>query len=565
MAAARALHNLNGKSKLGEVTHLGGNSGGSFFTNQFLFSKGFFDNVTDAAIPLDVVVTDWLATHVAALRGLMEKNGPLQKEFGSIGLLKPENGCAGLNFLQMDLVFPALSKAAKFPLRWLPLVAAAVLKHSLGEQLPAGSTTYADVNSTLPGVTMVSQVALPPDAWTSHNQAIGHTNISSLYAKLKNGSIVDFAASGRAVPAAFVTGGPGKHGWEYSTDIESLLIAPKCPFKHDPIFKRCSKPPYEPVEFAPLPLPPNPLIAEVVAASGGATGFAASPSAYGSVAHKFEKYVTKGLGILTKPVWDKVISCWPYGAQILSPPMLPPHSSVAESEDNVPYRYMDGGYAENTALPMTLAKVQQDCKGGVLDCSEPIRLILVNDGNISTNHTGPSCCTAKDPLKSLFHDPSRPVGSYVNGMVSTVQVPVQTVFAEEFPDVSDWKQYNEFPSKRKVHPLNPASHEWVQENIKSMTWSGILTTVDNQQFGVSGGQKVHLLIFSLEVPGIIWPGLFDPDQTELVSPGHLRLADGAVMKDADLIAGHAPMAKAQAEAVVPVLEEFFAAGRVVYV
>lgn len=87
-----------------------------------------------------------------------------------------------------------------------------------------------------------------------------------------------------------------------------------------------------------------------------------------------------------------------------------------------------------------------------------------------------------------------------------------------------------------------------------MEWP--LTTVENKHFGVKAGQKVHLLVFSLEIPGIIFPGLGDPEQTQLVSPGHLRIADGAVMQDADLIAGHAPMAKSQANAVVPVLEAF---------
>lgn len=149
-------------------------------------------------------------------------------------------------------------------------------------------------------------------------------------------------------------------------------------------------------------------------------------------------------------------------------------------------------------------------------------------------------------------------------MVDTVMVPVQTIFAEPFPAVSEWKQYNEFPSKRKAHLLSMKS-EWVEQNIKSMYWSGFLTTVENVHFGVKGGQKVHLLVFSLEIPGVIWPGLGDPEQTQLVSPGHLRLADGAVMQDADLIAGHAPMAKAQTKAVAPVLESFLNPSNVAYV
>lgn len=237
----------------------------------------------------------------------------------------------------------------------------------------------------------------------------------------------------------------------------------------------------------------------------------------------------------------------------------------------MPFRYLDGGYAENTALPMTLSKAQQDCEAGVLDCSNSIQLILVNDGNITANHTGPSCCTAKDPLKSLFYDPATPVGTFVPGMVDSVMVPVQTIFAEPFPALSEWKQYSEFPSKRCTSKLSHSllfgckKGDWVEQNIKSMTWSGILTTVENAHFGVKGGQKVNLLVFSLEIPGVIFPGLGDPEQTQQISPGHLRIADGAVMKDADLIAGHAPMAKAQAAAVSSVLESFLNPSEVAYV
>jgi len=558
MALARALRHLNGKDELSSVTHIGGNSGGSFFGNQFMHSKAFFDNVTDASLPLDTVVTDWLATHVAALQGLMVKNGPLQKEFGSIALDKAESQCGLLNIAQMDAVFPLLSKAAKYPLRWLPLVAAAVLKNSIGDK--AASATYADLNHTLPGVSLVSQITLPPNAWTSYNEDAKHTNIASLHATMKDGSTVSFADESRALPIAFVSEGPEKHGWLYNSDIANLSMVHECPYKGWSASK-CKSAPYMPAEKVPFPLPEHPLVAEVTAASGGSTGFAGSPSVYGSIAAKFLKAVTKGAGVLLKPLLEKVVDCWPYGSEVLSPPMMRPQTTVAQAETDAPYRYLDGGYAENTALPMTLAKAQRDCEAGVLDCTAPIQLILVNDGNISSHHTGFGTVSSRDPLRSLFSDPEVPVGTFVDGMAGSVKVPVQSVFAEPFPAISEWKQYNEFPSKRK---LGLFGKTWVQQNIKSMAWSGVLTTVENPHFGVKAGQKVHLLVFSLEIPGIIFPGLGDPDQTQLASPGHLRIADGAVMEDADLIAGHAPMAKAQANAMVPVLEEFLHPTGVVY-
>lgn len=482
----------------------------------------------------------------------MIEGGALQKEFGSIHLLKPESGCAGLDIIQMDLVFPLLSKAAKYPLRWLPWVAAAVLKHSLAD-VHVDTTTFSDVNMTLPNVSHISQLTLPPDAWTSHNKDARNTNVSSLRARMTDGSLFDFSEKKHALPIAFVTEGPGKHSWHYDSNVASLLTVAKCPYTG--LFDRheCKAPPYSPAETTPLPLPANPLIAEITAGSGASTGFAGSPTAYNAIAQKFEKWITKGIGKLSKPLWDKVIKCWPYGAQILSPPMVQPQTSVSHSEDDVPYRYMDGGYAENTGLPMTLAKIQRDCDAQRLDCSRPVQVMLVNDGNISADHNGPSCCQARDPLKSLFADPAAPVGTFVSGMFDTFMVPSQTIFAEAFPSVNEWRKYLSFPSKQKI------SNHWVEQDIESMTWSGIVTTVDNPHFGIRGGQKINLLVFSLQIPGIIFPGLGDAEQTKMVSPGHLRIADGAVMEDADLIAGHAPMARAQVEAMRPVLSTFLPA------
>jgi len=514
---------------------------------------------------LDTVVTDWLAVHVAALRELTQKRihpSHLQKEFGSVDLVQPESGCEGIDIPQRA-IFHKLFEAARFPARWLPMVGAAVLKHSLGNK-SAANATFADINHTLPGVSLVTQMALPPDAWTLYDKTAGHTNVSALYATQKDGRQVDFVKEKLALPLAFVSEGPGKQEWLYNSDLTSLSIAHKCVYKGIFSKKKCNNPPYQPPQMKPLALPKNPLIAEVTAATGGAAGFAGSPTMYYTIARKFEHWFTKGAGIISKPYWDKLISCWPYGAQVLSPPMVPEGTSIPEAEENVIFRLLDGGYAENTALPMTLAKVQADCEAGKLDCSEPIRLILVNDGNVTSHTTGPSCCRAKDPLKSLFTDPATPVGSFVPGMFDLINVPVPTIFAEPFPGQEEWRQYNEFPSKRKVHMFRPKG-EWVQDNIKSKFWSGTLTTVENKHFGVKGGQKVELLVFSLEIPGIIWPGLFDPDQTELVSPGHLREADGAVGEDPDLIAGHAPMAKSQAEAVVPVLESFLYPSKAEYV
>jgi hypothetical protein len=516
----------------------------------------------------------------------MEKDGQLQQEFGSIDLLEPEGGCTALNLVQMDVIFPGLSKLAQYPLRWLPLAGAAVLKDALGAQ-SASNTRYSELKRTLPNASIVVQLTLAPDVWTSHNKDAGHTNVASLHALLHDGTLYNFAAEGQALPMAFISQSTGPQGWAYHEDIQQLLTAQRCPFKGLFDKKRCQASPYSPPELVPLPLPESPLLAELVAGSSGSTGFAGSPSVYGRIAAKFEDYIIHGkfdsaicnfvpdllrplcsaackASIVTKPLWDKVIDCWPYGAQVLAPPMVRDGADVSSAEEEPAFRYMDGGYAENTALPMTLAQAQRDCYAGRLDCQQPVRIMLVNDGNVSSDHTGPGCCRARDPLRSLFADDAAPVGSFVSGMFDSVRVPSQTIFAEKFPERHEWTEYLRFPSQRKVHPLDPLSKEWVQEDIVSLYWSGTLTTVENPHFGVKAGQIVELLVFSLEIPGIIFPGLFD-ENSQLISPGHLRIADGAVMQQPDLIAGHAPMAKAQAEAMAPVLQQFLLSGETQFV
>jgi hypothetical protein len=230
--------------------------------------------------------------------------------------------------------------------------------------------------------------------------------------------------------------------------------------------------------------------------------------------------------------------------------MLGDGTSCAEAEERPSFRFLDGGYAENTAVAMTLAAAQRDCEAGVLDCSAPMDLILINDGNHSAATNGFGKAVAKDPLRALFADDARPPGVWVPGMFDTVQVPSQAVFAEQFPDEDAWTPYNAFPSTRKEGKAR------VPINITSHMFSTVVTTVDNPWMGVTAGQKVRLLAFSLDVPGVFFPGLFDPQQNEVVSPGHMRECDGAIDLDRDLIAGHAPLAKAQARAFVPILKDF---------
>merc|ERR1712216_160843 len=258
----------------------------------------------------------------------------------------------------------------------------------------------------------------------------------------------------------------------------------------------------------PLPLPENPLLAEVTAASGCATGFAASPTVYGTISKKFVKIVTDNpfLWIL-KPLFHNIEACWPYGSQILGVPMTGADVSVANAEQTAPFRYLDGGYAENTALPLTLAKAQRDCKAGLLQCKKPIKAILVNDGNHTAEHTGFGEMKAMDPLRALFSSSGRQPGTWVEGMLTTVKVPSQTIFKESYPAESEWKPYNRVPHIQ-TKGIGPLAKK-VPLNVTSYYYSGLFTTVENKFYGIEAGHRVHLLVLSLDIPGFIWPALGD--------------------------------------------------------
>jgi len=227
------------------------------------------------------------------MKGLVEEDGPLQKEFGRVDRLEREtNAVCHIYNPIIGEVFNALEKVGKFPLRLLPLMAATVLKEGFGNK-SAATTTFEDLNHTLPGCTQVSVSALPPDVWTNFNADAGHTDVNELHAFMKDGSTLDMVDQRISLPVAFVSDGPNKHDWHYNEDIEQLRISPTCPYQGGKR-KKCRHSPYKPPQMSPLPLPKHPTIAEVTASSGSPTGFASSPSIWKHMAHMFNDWVIHG-------------------------------------------------------------------------------------------------------------------------------------------------------------------------------------------------------------------------------------------------------------------------------
>jgi len=555
-----------------QVTHLGGNSGGSYFGSLFMYSESFYRNVTGSSIPLKKIVDDYMHQHVQALADLADGK---TKEFGSPHHLHLDEGCPSLNAI-VPRAIQGIEGIAEFPyFKLLPYVAASILKNSIND---VNTATYKTKNHTLAQTTLVQVAALPPDAWTSYDKSYGRTSRVALQATMTDGAVMDFSEGhGKALPVAFTSLNSAEHGWTYNKDIAKLSVVPQCPYEgpasHKSLnpFRRntCKKAPFNPPTATELALPEHPLLAELTAASGAATGFAGSPMVYKRAADSLNSALPKALRPLLDPVLEQVQDCMPFGLQGMGPPMLSDGDNTVENSESmnkVLYRYLDGGYAENTAVPMTLAKAQSDCRDPVksqtLDCSgdAPISLVLVNDGDHTALSTGFGNMSAGDPLHSLFHDSAKPVGSWVPGMWNLVDVPSPTIFAETFPGAEEWMPYNEVEATR-VLKMDGGHLDFKKapRNITSYVWSGVLTTVENKYYGVVGGQKVRALIFSLDIPGVIWPGLFN-DKTEFDTPGQAQLVPGRLTSSQEefLLGGHGRMAEAQHRAMLPHLEAFLA-------
>ena len=74
-----------------------------------------------------------------------------------------------------------------------------------------------------------------------------------------------------------------------------------------------------------------------------------------------------------------------------------------------------------------------------------VPLILINDGQHTMKTVGEKAAKhemGSDPLHALFWDPKRPPDSTVMGLFGAAHVASQTIFAETFPEESEWIPYS---------------------------------------------------------------------------------------------------------------------------
>jgi hypothetical protein len=222
-----------------------------------------------------------------------------------------------------------------------------------------------------------------------------------------------------------------------------------------------------------LDLSPQSTIALVAAGSSSAMGEFGSPT--------LEKNgVNNALGNFNLSFAERtlystaILSCLPFGLQNFSSPT---EESDLDNPWSPKYRYLDGGFTDDTALVHTISRMQADCSSNPTDydCGGGIRAIL----NLDVGDPNEFPYVAR-----LFANCD--CGNSAFDYLGTAINP--QIFAEDWPeDLSDpaWTMYSNVTYDFGLS---------ISEPVISYIWRGSLTTVENIGWGVTAGTKVSLVM-----------------------------------------------------------------------
>jgi hypothetical protein len=379
-----------------------------------------------------------------------------------------------------------------------------MLSHSVGDAIKTAS--YSHERKGLPGdITYVQQVAMPPNAWTkAPKEADGRADgyIADLSVTFYDDAQTQLWAEPgtMALPIARYST-KTTSGWLMNEHVKSLSVT----VRREAAFGE----PGEPVTQE-IHLPADASILDVTASSSAAGGFVGSPALFRSQAW-FPSGELAG---------NTMIKCLQRSLKELAVAQ----TGLADSETFLPtYRFIDGGFVENTALAATIGKVHAD---------HPTDLHLGKFIHFDLDET-----FGENRVQALFTIPGETcntqgqlcLDSDAPGQhnANNIGRPVSTIFADTWPEPSEWKPYTQFTDNDGVTTV-------------SYYWTGTVTTIENHFYSVPAGLKLELLVFSLNHPP----------------------AD-AIIAGKNLMSGlwtkvYGPIATAQAEGATPVIRDFLA-------
>jgi hypothetical protein len=192
-------------------------------------------------------------------------------------------------------------------------------------------------------------------------------------------------------------------------------------------------------------------------------------------------------------------------------------------------RFLDGGYSDDSAIALTIAKMQQE-----LGTEVTMRLAALDSDECSPNKTAVSpwpgmSCGLKYDWGDLFAGAFAPdAEAYLHGGAYGQGAKIPTITNRIFAhDISD----AHLPGKRFSEVLHDAANPAYNMTVST----GTFTTADNKPYGIKGGQTVKVMV--LHINSLL--------STELVNQGAAETAKYAQLAQStyDILHNHQVLAK----------------------
>ena len=428
------------------------------------------------------------------------------------------------------------------------LLTEVILSPSIGDDF--GTKTYAELDRNgMPGnITFVQQVAMPPNAWTG---AVGEGLVADLNVQFTDKEFESrWKSHGTmALPIAHYST-KSTSGWMMNEDIKSLSVTVhkessfSTDTRKDDRKDDCDTD--RNLYTSEIHLPIAPTVLEVTASSSGAGGFVASPALFRN--QNFMRFETRVADWLTKCTATTLVDL-----------SIPQRGMVDDEVSNAAtptYRFIDGGFVENTALASTIGRLHADNpnedhlgsfihfdldtpfyggEANELKCRVAALFSMDNTPEEGVCNTAKELCTDSDAFgQKNAQNIGRPVSTIFENM-----------WPEAWPDnLGEWTEYAAHEECRITS--TDGSTPPACTTISSYYWKGTMTTIENKWYGVPAGLKLELLVFAYN----------EPTSTILVGDNKAGDTGTGVGGRSMWEKVYGPIAKEQAEGAEKVIKDF---------
>jgi len=532
MGILRAMHEAGA---LDQVSYVGGNSGGNWLLTQLVYSEKFYDSIIDDNTPIDTVIENWGVKYTEAMadfpgRGTVDTAWSATKVLAPRGLI---NLLASIDFRRLSVstcpiggdkiaeLLKVITDRVDIPATDFRKYIGQMLEDTLGTEFGNGANYGSLPRNGKADVTYVQQVAVPPDVFT--NSPAGWKATLGVEFKTATATEEYNKYPTMALPAAYYSTPDDQTGWLYNEDIKQLSITSDPVRAVGRLFRGGNK--------FDARLPSNPAVLDVTAASSAAGGFLASPT----LLKAFLDSALESIDFTDRLSFNNAAtrSVLAFGlSRCLATPMKDVAIAQSGMGDGInvspDYKFIDGGFTENTGIASTLGKVAADFPTDDylgkfvhfdLDMTmgenrvQALFKLDSDNSNCNTQVTGAAgegYCTNPKALGQHNANTGRPSS---------------LIFDDKWPSNlgEDWTPYAYWTDANGV-------------TTHSYYFKKKVTTVKNQFYKVPAGKTLDLLVFSLNQP---------PSDPIVVGGG---------TDDWKEIWG--PIAKAQAAGAKKIIEEF---------